>query len=41
MRPFIHAKLDKKDCNLDNWQAVVKQTVDTKAKVAWQAPLLV
>lgn len=41
MRPSIHAKLDKKDCNLDNWQVVVKQTVDTKAKAAWQAPLLV
>lgn len=40
MKPSICAQLDKKDCNLNDWQAVVKQAIDVEAKIVWQAPLL-
>lgn len=33
--------MDKRDCNLNDWQPVVKHAMDTEAKTAWQAPLLV
>lgn len=32
--------MDKKVRNLDDWQAVVDQVMDTEAKAAWQTPLL-
>lgn len=41
MRLSIHTQLDKKNCNLDNWQAIVKQAIDVEAKAIWQTPLLV
>lgn len=40
LRPFIYTQLDKKDRNLDNWQAVVKEVIDAKANVTRQARLL-
>lgn len=40
LRPSICVLLNEKDRNLDNWQVVVKQAVDTKAKIAQQALLL-
>lgn len=32
----IYAQLDKKNRDLENWQDLIKQTIDTKAKVGWQ-----
>lgn len=32
--------LDKKDCNLDDWQAVNKKAMDIKPKAARQSLLL-
>lgn len=41
LRLFILTQLDKKNRNLNDWQAIVKRVINTKAKVAQQAPLLV
>lgn len=38
---FIRAQLDKKNRDLDNGHVIIKQAVDAKSKIAWQAPLLV
>lgn len=40
LKPLIYASLEKKNRKLDNWQVIVKQVGDTKAKVVCQAPLL-
>lgn len=37
----IYAYLDKKYCDLDNWQVVIKQAVNPKAETAQQTSLLV
>lgn len=34
LKLFICAQLDKKDHDLDDWQAVIEQAIDTKAKTA-------
>lgn len=39
-KPSIYAQLDDKNRNLDDWQAIVKQTPDDKAKTVWQVPAL-
>lgn len=41
LRPSIFAKLDERYRNLDDWQEIVKETVNAKAKIAWQTNLLV
>lgn len=37
---FIHAQLDKKDHNLNDWQVIIERVVYAKAKVAGQTPYL-
>lgn len=41
MRPFIRTYIDKRDHNLNDWQAIVKQALDADVKAVKQAPLLV
>lgn len=36
-RFFIRTQLDKKNCNLDNWQEVMKWAIDAKVKSSCQA----
>lgn len=33
LKLFIYTKLDKKDCNFDNWQAVVERVMVIKTRV--------
>lgn len=40
-RPFIRTQLDEKNRDLDNWQAIIKRVVDSKAKAAQQDSSLV
>lgn len=41
IRSSICAKIDKRDHNLDNWQVIVEQIVNSEAKTARQTLLLV
>lgn len=40
MRPSIRAQMDKRNQELNNWQAGVERAVDGEAKAAKQTPLL-
>lgn len=40
LRHSIGAQLDERVCDLDDWQAVVMQALDIKAKLYWQAFLV-
>lgn len=41
LRPSICTQLDKKDHNLDDWQAVIERAVDIEAKTVYHTPFLV
>lgn len=36
LRLSIYTQLDKKNRDLENWQDLIKQTIDTKVKAGWQ-----
>lgn len=40
LRSSIYTQLDKRDRDLDDWQAVIERAVDIEAKTAWHTPSL-